>query len=169
MNKVNATRLVQFRQKENKLTGISNEQNCSHEQKQIGSKFDKKHFPRHEHKVSVSSQKQLQKVCITYFSGKVVKRGRVGLPVCLSIIFYLTLLCGELYRIKFSDMLFVLDQRLQKRISIQIFLSFAKFVDSLIRENVRSKLRITFHRFWQLFLFKWLQSSFSWRKILVKH
>ena len=110
-----------------------------------------------------------KKVCITYFSGKVVKRGRVGLPVCLSIIFYLTLLCGELYRIKFSDMLFVSDQRLQKRISIQIFLSFAKFVDSLIRENVRSKLRITFHRFWQLFLFKWLQSSFSWRKILVKH
>ena len=73
------------------------------------------------------------------------------------------------HRIKFSDMLFVLDQRLQKRISIQIFLSFAKFVDSLIRENVKSKLRITFHRFWQLFLFKWLQSSFSWRKILVKH
>ena len=88
-----------------------------------------------------------KKVCTTYFFGKVVKRGRVGLPVCLSIIFYLTLLCRELYRIKFSDMLFVLDQRLQKRISIQIFLSIAKFVDSLIRENVRSKLRITFHRF----------------------
>ena len=28
-----------------------------------------------------------KKVCITDFSGKVVKGGRVGLPVCLSIIF----------------------------------------------------------------------------------
>ena len=44
-----------------------------------------------------------KKVCSTYVSVKVVKSGRVGLPICLSIIFYLTLLCGELYRIKFSD------------------------------------------------------------------
>ena len=48
-----------FAKKKNKLTGISNEQNCSHEQKQIGSKFDKKHFPRHEHKTSVSFKKPL--------------------------------------------------------------------------------------------------------------
>ena len=125
VNKVNATRLVQFRQKENKLTGISNEQNCSHGQKQIGSKFDKEHFPRHEHKVSVSSQKPLRssskKVYITYFSGKVVKRGRVGLPVCSSIIFYLTLLSGELYRIKFSDMLFVWTKDCKKGFQFKYF------------------------------------------------
>ena len=86
-----------------------------------------------------------KKAWTMYFSGKAVKRGRVGLPVCLSIIFYLTLLCGELsqlYRAKFSNMLFVLDQRQQKTISLQIFLSIAKFVDSLIRENVDRKLRI---------------------------
>ena len=87
----------------------------------------------------ISSSK---KAWTTYFSGKVVQSGRVGLPISLSNIFYLTLLCGELYRTKFSDMLFVLDQRLQKRISIQVFLSIAKFVDSLIQENVGSKLRI---------------------------
>ena len=38
-----------FAKKKNKLTGISNEQNCSHEQKHIWSEFDKKTFPRHEH------------------------------------------------------------------------------------------------------------------------
>ena len=83
-----------------------------------------------------------KKAWTMYFSGKAVKRGRVGLPVCLSIIFYLTLLCGELYWAIFSNMLFVLDQRQQKTISLQIFLSMAKFVDSLIRENVNRKLRI---------------------------
>ena len=100
-----------------------------------------------------------KKAWTTYFSGKVVKSGRVGLPVCLSVIFYLTLLCGELYRTKFSNMLFVLDQRQQKRISIQIFLSIAKFIDSLIRENLNRKLRIKIssplHRFLPLFLFMW--------------
>ena len=40
-----------FAKKKNKLpvTGISNEQNCSNEQKHIWSEFDKKTFPRHEH------------------------------------------------------------------------------------------------------------------------
>ena len=112
-----------------------------------------------------------KKAWTMYFSGKAVKRGRVGLPVCLSIIFYLTLLCGELYRAKFSNMLFVLDQRQQKTISLQIFLSIAKFVDSMIRENVNRKLRIKIsspvHRFLRLFLLMWLQSSFSWRKAWV--
>ena len=112
-----------------------------------------------------------KKAWTMYFSGKAVKRGRVGLPVCMSIIFYLTLLCGELYRTKFSNILFVLDQRQQKRITLQIFLSIAKFIDSLIRENVNRKLRIKIsspiHRFLPLFLFMWLQSSFSWRKVWV--
>ena len=49
-----------------------------------------------------------------------------------------------------------------KMISIQILLSIAKFVDSLIQKNVRSKLRMKMwspvHRFWQLFLF---QSCYS--------
>ena len=67
-----------------------------------------------------------------YFSGKAVKRGRVGLPVCLSIIFYLTILYGELYRAKFSNTLFVLDQRQQKRISLQIFVFFTPFLIHVI-------------------------------------
>ena len=112
-----------------------------------------------------------KKAWTMYFSGKAVKRGRVGLPVCMSIIFYLTLLCGELYRTKFSNILFVLDQRQQKKITLQIFLSIAKFIDSLIRENVNRKRRIKIsspvHRFLPLFLFMWLQSSFSWRKVWV--
>jgi len=112
-----------------------------------------------------------KKAWTKYFSRKVVKTGRVGLPICLSIIFFLTLLCGELYRTTFSNMLIVLDQRQQKRISLQIFLSIAKFVDSLIPKNVNRKLRIKIsslvHRFLPLFLFMWLQSSFSWGKVWV--
>ena len=96
-----------------------------------------------------------KKVCITYFSGKV------------DVLVYL-FVCPSFF-IWPSVWWMVQNQIFRQRISIQISMSIAKFVDSLIRENNRSKLRIPFHRFWQLILFKWLQSSFSWRKILIKH
>ena len=86
MNKVNATRLVRFRQKENKLTGISNEQIAYTNKNRSEVNLIRNIFVYTNTKCTfhLSSSK---KVCITYFSGKVVKSGRVGLPVCLSIIF----------------------------------------------------------------------------------
>ena len=96
-----------------------------------------------------------KKVCITYFSEK---------WTCWSTYLFV-------HHFLFDPLVWwmVQNQIFRQRISIQISMSIAKFVDSLIRENNRSKLRIPFHRFWQLILFKWLQSSFSWRKILIKH
>ena len=90
--KLNKFRLgkFSFAKKKSKLTGIHfNKRNCSHEQKHTLRKL----FLDTNTKRAFHLRGSYKKAWTAHFSGKVVKSGRVGLPISLSIIFYLTS-CG---------------------------------------------------------------------------